>query len=111
MNGRYVAGLISAALLASPALAFADFRDTAQRARAQASSLTTEQLDNLNTRVVNDAYVTARIIGYDPAEIRQLRTEVAQLRQENAELRTSFSGIEGTLRLVVTMLTALLAKI
>ncbi|MEK7994678.1 MAG: hypothetical protein AAB403_12810 [Planctomycetota bacterium] len=89
MNKRYVVGLISAVLLAAPALAAADFNDTAQRARAQANSLTAEQLDNLNTRVVNDAYVTARIIGYDPAEIKALQAEVAQLRLENAQLRAA----------------------
>lgn len=32
MNKRYVAGLVSALLLASPTLAFADFNDTAARA-------------------------------------------------------------------------------
>jgi hypothetical protein len=55
MNKRRIAGLISAVLLASAIVAFADFNDTAQRAQAQANSLSTEQLDNLNTRVVNDA--------------------------------------------------------
>jgi hypothetical protein len=111
MTKRTVAGLISAALLASPVVALADFTDVAQRAQAQANSLSREQLDNLNTRVVNDAFVTARIIGYDPAEIKALRAEVAQLRQENADLRAAFNGIEGTLKLVVSMLTALLAKL
>ncbi|MEK7994729.1 MAG: hypothetical protein AAB403_13070 [Planctomycetota bacterium] len=134
MNKRYVAGLISAVLLASPAVALADFNGTAQRAQAQAASLTTEQLDNLNTRVVNDAYVTARIIGYDPSEIRQLRADVAALKQENAQLRAqvrsapsasaaapdiearvsrleaSMESLNNTLMLVVKMLTTLLAK-
>jgi cell division protein FtsB len=86
-----MAGLISAVLVASPALAFADFNDTAQRAQAQANSLTTEQLDNLNTRVVNDSYVTARIVGFDPAELAQLKADVAALKQENARLRSQGS--------------------
>jgi hypothetical protein len=127
-----MAGLISAVLVASPALAFADFNDTAQRAQAQANSLTTEQLDNLNTRVVNDSYVTARIVGFDPAELAQLKADVAALKQENARLRSqgsvapagdatletrvtalevALSGLQGTLKLVVSMLTALLAKL
>jgi hypothetical protein len=84
MNKRHMAGLISAVLVASPALAFPHFNDTAQRAQAQANSLATEQLDNPNTRVVNDAYVTARIIGFDSAELAQLNADVAALEQENA---------------------------
>ena len=135
MNTRHVAALTLAVLLLSPTLAFASFTDTAQRAQSQANSLTAEQLDNLNTRVINDAFVTAKIIGYDPSEIQQLRADVSQLRQENAQLRAlvqaapvtasapstlearvsaleiSFTSLQGTLKLVVTMLTALLAKL
>jgi len=96
MNTRFVAWLTSAILLLLPTLAFASFTATAQRAQAQANSLTAEQLDNLNTRVVNDAFVTAKIIGYDPSEIRQLRADVAQLRRENAQLRAQVQSAPAT---------------
>jgi hypothetical protein len=102
-----MAGLISAVLVASPALAFADFNDTAQRAQAQANSLTTEQLDNLNTRVVNDAYVTARIVGFDPAELAQLKADVAALKQENARLRSQGSVAPAGDATLETRVTAL----
>jgi hypothetical protein len=137
MNTSFVAGLTSAILMLLPTLAFASFTDTAQRAQAQANSLSADQLDDLNTRVVNDAFVTAKIIGYDPAEIKQLRADVAQLRQENAQLRAqiqgapavtasvipvsletrvtkleaAFENLQRTLKLVINMLTALLAKL
>jgi hypothetical protein len=81
---------------------------------------------------VNDSYVTARIVGFDPAELAQLKADVAALKQENARLRSqgsvapagdatletrvtalevALSGLQGTLKLVVSMLTALLAKL
>lgn len=87
MNTRYVAGLISVILLLSPALAFADFSDQAARAQAQAAALTSDQLNNIDSKAFRDAYLTAKIIGYDPAEIKQLKADVAQLKQENAQLR------------------------
>jgi hypothetical protein len=136
MNTRYIAGLTSAILLLSPTFAFASFTDAAQRGQAQANSLTSEQLDNLNTRVVNDAFLTAKIIGYDPSEMQQLKADVASLKQENAQLRaqlqsvpatasavpasldarvtrleTAIGGLNSTLMLVVKMLTAVLAKL
>ena len=136
MNTRYIAALASAVLLLSPTFAFASFSDAAQRGQAQAASLTSDQLDNLNTRVVNDAFLTAKIIGYDPTEIQQLKADVAALKQENAQLRaqlqsapatassvpasldarvtkleTAVDGLNSTLMLVVKMLTQVLAKL
>ena len=121
----------------SPAAAFADFTASAQTGRAQAASLSQQQLYSLNGRVFSDAFITAKIIGYDPAEIDQLKADVAELKQENAQLRAqitnqptapgtapssdldarvaalelSFAKLQGTLGLVVNMLTALLAKL
>lgn len=86
----------------------------------------------------SDAFLTAKIIGYDPTQIKALRSEVQELKQANAQLRamiqtapitvtaqpvpftlearvakleTSFAGLQNTLTLVVQMLTTLLTKL
>jgi hypothetical protein len=138
MNTRAIAALSLAIFLSTPALALASFNDSVQRGQGQVASLTQEQLDSLNTKVFADAYLTAKIIGYDPAEIKQLKADVQLLRQENALLRaqlqaspaagtavvssvsletrvtkleTSFASLNDTLLLVVNMLRTLLAKL
>jgi hypothetical protein len=75
---------LAAVILAVPTIAFADFADKIDRGRAQASGMTTQQLDALNTKVFSDAFIAAKIIGYDPAAIEQLRSEVRQQEQKSA---------------------------
>ncbi len=133
---RTLAAGILAALLLAPASAFADFSASVDTGRTQAAGLSQQQLDSLNSRVFSDAFITAKIIGYDPSDLAQLKADVAALKQENAQLRaqisnqpaaagavsssldarvaaleTSFAKLQGTLGLVVNMLTALLAKL
>jgi hypothetical protein len=132
---RPLASLVLVVLLLAPAAAFADFNASVETGRAQAASLSQQQLDSLNSRVFSDAFITAKVIGYDPSDIAQLKADVAELKQENEQLRAqisnqpaatgaapssvdarvtaleiSFAKLQGTLGLVVNMLTALLAK-
>jgi hypothetical protein len=106
---RLVAAISLFALV--PTFAFADFNSAATQAKTQVAALSQQQLDGLNPRVFTDAYIAAKIVGYDPTELAQLRTDVNQLRAENAELRSQLSSLQGTLGNVVRMLTLLLAKL
>ena len=94
-----------------PSFVFADFDSAAAKARSQVAALSQQQLDGLNARVFTDAFIAAKIVGYDPSEIAQLRTEVSQLRAENAEFRSQMTSLQGLLGNVVRMLTLLLSKL
>ena len=108
---RTIGTLLSAAILLAPATTFASLDDASAYGRAKADNLSREELANLNTKVFSEAWLTARIIGYDRSELDQLKAEVRQLREENTQLRARVEGLNGTLGLVVNMLTALLAKL
>jgi hypothetical protein len=88
---RPFALLVATAILLAPSLAFASFASSADTARQQVSQLTQQQLDNLNERTFSDAFLTAKIIGYDRSDIDQLKADVAALKQENAQLRAQLS--------------------
>jgi hypothetical protein len=97
-----------------------------------------QQLDALNYRDFTDAFIAAKIVGFDRAEIDQLKADMRALKEENAQLRIQFSsrpaasvaapaisGLEGrvaaleasfaslqsTLGTVVSMLTLVLGKL
>lgn len=135
MSIRYSA-LITSALflvLSVPTLAFASFDESAAQGRTQVAALTEQQLDGLNTRIFSDAFITAKIVGFDRSEIDQLKADVQMLKQENAQLRASqgsqpvtqssslegrvtaleinFTKLQSILGQVVVMLTALLTKL
>ncbi len=133
MNRSIVSGLI-VSLLLTPAAAFAStFQEGVIIGRTVTAKATQQQLDSLNAGVFSDAFMTAKIIGYDRSEIDQMKADIQQLKQENAQLRAqltqgtgtptpfapslegrvakleaSFSSLQGTLSLIVTMLTALI---
>ncbi len=106
-----IAAVALVAPLLAPATTFASLDDASAYGRAKADNLSREELANLNTKVFSEAWLTARIIGYDRSELDQLKAEVRQLREENTQLRARVEGLNGTLGLVVNMLTALLAKL
>lgn len=55
------------ALLLIPFPATAAFIDSQHAGKAQVQTLTSQQLDSLNTRVFSDAFLAAKIVGYDRA--------------------------------------------
>ena len=106
-----IAAVALVAPLLAPATTFASLDDASAYGRAKADNLSQEELANLNTKVFSEAWLTARIIGYDKTEIDQMKAEVRQLKEENTRLRASIEGFNGTLTLIVNMLTTLLAKL
>jgi len=92
---------------------------------------TAQSLDNVNQRVINEARLTAQIIGFDRNEIERLKADVRQLQTENAQLRSvnsaspvssslesrvaalefAMAGLHSTLQALVHMLTTLLVKL
>jgi len=129
--------LLAATLLLAPGFASASFSDSSAQARSQVNSLSQQQLDSLNTRVFTDAFIAAKIVGFDRSEIDQLKADVRALKDENAQLKAQlssrpvsvgyapadtqgdriaaleakFDALQGTLGQVVTMLTFLLTKL
>lgn len=83
--------LLAALLLLVPQFAFAAFYDSASQAQQQVDSLTQQQLDSLNNRVFSDAFIIAKIIGFDRSEIDQLKADVRTLKEENARLRAQLA--------------------
>lgn len=132
-----VVALIGAALFFAPGLASASFNDASTQARSQVNSLSQQQLDSLNARVFTDAYIAAKIVGFDRTEIDQLKADMRVLKEENAQLRTQlgsrpaavgfaptdnqgdrvaaleakFDALQSTLGSVVGMLTLILGKL
>ena len=80
------------AILLAPAAAFASFDQAKQGGQTQVQALTPQQLDSLNTRVFSDAFLAAKIVGFDRAEIDQLTADMQALKQENAQLRAALSS-------------------
>ena len=134
MKLRALAALLAALLLA-PSLASAAFYDSASQAQSQVNALSQQQLDSLNGKVFTDAWITAKVIGYDRSDIDQLKADVQQLKAENAQLRAQlgsrpatvpapvssddaritalevrFASLQDTLGTVVKLLTMVLAK-
>ena len=130
--------LLVALLLAIPHPASAAFIDSQQAGKTQVQTLSTQQLDSLNSRVFSDAFLAAKIVGFDRSEIDQLKADVAALKAENAYLKSqratqpttimqttvapglegrvarleaALTGLQNTLQLVVGMLTSLLTKL
>jgi hypothetical protein len=88
---RIVFSLIAAVLLLAPAAASASLKDTLESARERAYSTSDAELETLNRSVFSEAFMTARLIGFDPKEMEQLREDVRDLKKENAELRGMLS--------------------
>jgi hypothetical protein len=135
---KTISGVLAAVVLSAPMLAFASFNESVSVGQAQVNSLTSPQLDGLNAHVFSDAFLTAKILGYDPATIQEMKNDIRQLQDDNAQLRaqlnarssspvaaaplntsldarvsaleSKMSGLDDTLRVVVTLLTSLLAK-
>lgn len=118
-------------LLLSTSFAFADTSyEKSALAKQQVAAQSEESLSTLSMKVFVDAHTTARIIGYDRAEIDQLKRDVQELRNENAQLRgqagstsaspdiearvaaleASFASLQSTLGTIVNMLTLLLSR-
>ena len=93
---RVIAGLAVAVLFA-PLVASASFADSAALAKQRTDQLTQQQLDATNAKLFSDAFLTAKIIGYDRAEIDQLKADVQALKDENAELRAMSVGSSGNI--------------
>jgi ABC-type phosphate transport system auxiliary subunit len=134
---KYIAPAVLAALLFAPVFASASFEARAEYSRANVNSLSTQEIANLNTKVFSDAFLAARIVGFDRAEIDAIKAELQALRTENAQLRSqlsvgspapvtqpssnldarvtslerSMNGLQSTLGQVVTMLTLLLGRL
>lgn len=137
MRYTMISLLLAATLLFTPAFAQASFSTAADSARSQVNSLSQQQLDSLNSRVFTDAFIAAKIVGFDRSEIEQLKADMRALKEENAQLRAQlasrpaavgyapadnqtdritaleakFDTLQGTLGQVVTMLTFLLSKL
>jgi cell division protein FtsB len=94
MKRRYIAAGAASILFALfvPLFAFASFADSAESARVSTANLSQQQLDGINKKVFSDAFLVAKIIGYDKAEFDQLKAEVQSLRAENAQLRSQGAG-------------------
>lgn len=129
--------LLAAALLFAPGLASASFNDASTQARRQVNGLSQQQLDSLNARDFTDAYIAAKIVGFDRTEIDQLKADMRALKEENAQLRAQlgsrsaavafaptdnqsdriaalegkFDALQSTLGSVVGMLTLILGKL
>lgn len=86
--------LFFAALLAlTPVTAFASaFDDKNELARTYVDNLSQEQLDAIAGSHFRDAHRAALMIGFDRAEIDQLKRDVQALRQENANLRAQLNA-------------------
>lgn len=82
--------------LCLPAISLAAFADSVEIGRNKTAELTQQQLDSLNGKVFSDAFLTAKIIGYNPSEIAVMRAENAALRQEIAQLRALVAGNVGS---------------
>lgn len=133
-----ISGLLAASLLLAPAFAHASFNDAAANARQQVNSLSQQQLDSLNARLFTDAFIAAKIVGFDRSEIDQLKADMRALKEENAQLRAQlssrpaapvgfapsdnqnsriaaleakFEALQSTLAQVVTMLTLVLGRL
>lgn len=92
---RVIAGL-AVAVLFNPLIASASFADSAALAKQRTDALTPQQLDGINIKVFSDAFLTAKIIGYDRDEIDQLKADVQELKDENAQLRAMVAGNTGS---------------
>jgi hypothetical protein len=133
---RIISALLAASLLFAPVVASASFSQSVDIGRSQASALSQQQLDSLNSRVFTDAFIAAKIIGFDRTEIDQLTADVRTLKQENAQLKAQlsnrtvsvgspatdlsgrvsaledqFNSLQGTLGSIITMLTLVLSKL
>lgn len=132
-----VPAFLAIGILLLPPAALADtFQQNIQSAQSRVAAETDSQLSNLGTSVYTDAFVTARIIGYDPNEIDQMKADIQQLKDENAQLQTELaarptvsagsdasleprvaalearmSGLQSTLASIVAMLTQVLGKL
>jgi hypothetical protein len=73
---RGITGFLAVVVLSAPTLAFASFNESVAVGQAQVNSLGSSQLDALNPRVFSDAFLTAKIIGYDPATGNPSASEV-----------------------------------
>jgi hypothetical protein len=76
MNRHRLLCLLLILGLLAPTASYAAFNDSTDRARVEVSQLSQQQLDSLNTRVFTDAFLTAKIIGYEPSEIDQLKADI-----------------------------------
>lgn len=65
------------------------FAQSVETGRQRANALTQQPLDSTNAKVFADAFLTAKIIGYDRAEIDQLKADMQEFRRENATSRCS----------------------
>jgi hypothetical protein len=135
---KIAAFFLAAISLTAPLFAFADFNSSVQVGKQQAASLSQQQLDSINARTFSDAFVTAKIIGFDRSEIDQLKADVRDLKEQNARLQaqlnsrptatvsaapssalidrvtaleTKMTSLQGTLGTIVTMLSSLLLKL
>jgi hypothetical protein len=94
-------GLVAAAVLGlaviflAPHVASASLTDSLDAARKSVDNASTADLENLNRSVYSEAFLTARLIGFDPEEMEQLRDDVRELKKENAQLRAAMSGSRG----------------
>src|SRR5882762_2214072 len=89
---RTISGILAAVVLSAPTLAFASFSESVSVGQAQVNGLSGPQIDALNSRVFSDAFLTAKIIGYDPATIQELKNDIRQLQDDNAQLRAQLNA-------------------
>jgi len=135
---KTISWVLAAVVLSAPTLAFASFGEDVSVGQAHVNNFTSQQLDNLSPSTFYDAFITAKIIGYDPATIQELKNDIKQLKDDNAQLHaqldartsspaaaaptntnlearvstleTKFSGLDDTLHVIISLLTTLLAK-
>jgi archaellum component FlaC len=86
---RAITGLIAVVLVLLPVSALAASSEDIEAARDRASSA---DLGSVNRSIISEAFLTAKIIGFDPEEVDRLKDDIRDLKQENEELRDMLAG-------------------